>query len=175
MVGWGEGRGERGESRERNCGWWKRASQSCQSGGGGGGGKCVWPWRDTHADATGATATGATEIAGARESRYSVEYSIAPHLTVHAARPRKTFSLRHAIYTRGPRRVSLGTRAPLAMSGSDSPTFFHGQPWSSWIERIGRDKPLSKCAQSVHRDAAAACPQPLAAAATATGVGGART
>ncbi|XP_043253095.1 ataxin-7-like protein 1 isoform X2 [Colletes gigas] len=29
------------------------------------------------------------------------------------------------------------------MSGSDSPTFFHGQPWSSWIERIGRDKPLS--------------------------------
>lgn len=30
------------------------------------------------------------------------------------------------------------------MSGSDSPTFFHGQPWSSWIERIGRDKPLSK-------------------------------
>lgn len=36
------------------------------------------------------------------------------------------------------------------MSGSDSPTFFHGQPWSSWIERIGRDKPLSKCAKSVH-------------------------
>ncbi|KAK1131518.1 hypothetical protein K0M31_017795 [Melipona bicolor] len=34
------------------------------------------------------------------------------------------------------------------MSGSDSPTFFHGQPWSSWIERIGRDKPLSKCAES---------------------------
>ncbi|XP_029165792.1 ataxin-7-like isoform X2 [Nylanderia fulva] len=29
------------------------------------------------------------------------------------------------------------------MSGSDSPTFYHGQPWSSWIERIGRDKPLS--------------------------------
>ncbi|KAI4478638.1 hypothetical protein M0804_011666 [Polistes exclamans] len=29
------------------------------------------------------------------------------------------------------------------MSGSDSPTFFHGQPWSNWIERIGRDKPLS--------------------------------
>ncbi|XP_058808775.1 ataxin-7-like protein 1 isoform X2 [Phymastichus coffea] len=29
------------------------------------------------------------------------------------------------------------------MSGSDSPTFFHGQPWSSWIEKIGRDKPLS--------------------------------
>ncbi|CAG5094057.1 Similar to Atxn7: Ataxin-7 (Mus musculus) [Cotesia congregata] len=29
------------------------------------------------------------------------------------------------------------------MSGSDSPTFFHGQPWSSWIERIGRDKPLN--------------------------------
>jgi len=46
------------------------------------------------------------------------------------------------------------------MSGSDSPTFFHGQPWSSWIERIGRDKPLSKCAQSVHRDAAAARPRP---------------
>lgn len=43
-------------------------------------------------------------------------------------------------------RVSFTTRAPLAMSGSDSPTFFHGQPWSSWIERIGRDKPLSKCA-----------------------------
>ncbi|KAF7993588.1 hypothetical protein HCN44_010183 [Aphidius gifuensis] len=29
------------------------------------------------------------------------------------------------------------------MSGSDSPTFFHGQPWSNWIEKIGRDKPLS--------------------------------
>ncbi|KAJ8682574.1 hypothetical protein QAD02_018366 [Eretmocerus hayati] len=29
------------------------------------------------------------------------------------------------------------------MSGSDSPTFFHGQPWSSWIEKMGRDKPLS--------------------------------
>lgn len=59
-------------------------------------------------------------------------------------------TLRTTCYARGPRRVSLGTRAPLAMSGSDSPTFFHGQPWSSWIERIGRDKPLSKCAKSVH-------------------------
>lgn len=34
-------------------------------------------------------ATGATEIAGVRESRYSVEYTAAPHLTVHAARPPK--------------------------------------------------------------------------------------
>lgn len=45
--------------------------------------------RHTHATA----ATGATEIAGvrerARESRYSVEYTTAPHLTVHAARPPK--------------------------------------------------------------------------------------
>ena len=42
--------------------------------------------------------------------------------------------------------VSFASRKAhrVAMSGSDSPTFFHGQPWSSWIERIGRDKPLSK-------------------------------
>ncbi|KYN08299.1 PREDICTED: ataxin-7-like protein 1 [Cyphomyrmex costatus] len=37
------------------------------------------------------------------------------------------------------------------MSGSDSPTFFHGQPWSSWIERIGRDKPLSDEETEVQR------------------------
>ncbi|XP_014236208.1 ataxin-7-like protein 1 isoform X1 [Trichogramma pretiosum] len=30
------------------------------------------------------------------------------------------------------------------MSDRNSPSFFHGQPWSSWIETIGRDKPLSK-------------------------------
>ncbi|CAB0028616.1 unnamed protein product [Trichogramma brassicae] len=29
------------------------------------------------------------------------------------------------------------------MSDRNSPSFFHGQPWSSWIETIGRDKPLS--------------------------------
>lgn len=68
-----------------------------------------------------------------------------PYLTVHAAGP-QTLSL-YYIHKRS-HRVSFTTRAPLAMSGGDSPTFFHGQPWSSWIERIGRDKPLSKCAQS---------------------------
>jgi len=43
-------------------------------------------------------ATVATEIAGVRESRYSVEYSIAPHLTVHAARPPK--NILATLYTR---------------------------------------------------------------------------
>lgn len=49
-------------------------------------------------------ATGATEIAGVRESRYSVEYSTAPHLTVHhAARPPKNNLT--TLYTREDRAV----------------------------------------------------------------------
>jgi len=56
---------------------------------------------------THATGAGATETAGAREraskSRYSVEHTTAPHLTVHAARPPKNNLA--TLYTREDRAV----------------------------------------------------------------------
>lgn len=131
-----------------------------------GGSKCVW----SRTRRGGRRRRKEREYRGYNTSpRLTIPISIRP--SIHAARlsrkekrkkrEREKITLATLRQTRvDPRRVSLGTRAPLAMSGSDSPTFFHGQPWSSWIERIGRDKPLSKCAQSAESPDAASPPPP---------------